>query len=174
VRAIILLPLFLALLTLGESLRSVLEDRRQLSLSSTPGGWYSPNEQHAAAALQSMGLKPGDSVACIGYTACLGDFSWARIAGVRILTEVYNPLDETAYEQLTTYPNLPQVLATLRQQGAKVFVADLRDAPATPAAPALQGWQQLGTSTLYELPLNMPPGAVPAPPAPTAHTKPSI
>ena len=27
----------------------------------------------------------------MGYAACLNNIYWARLAGVRILTEVYNP-----------------------------------------------------------------------------------
>jgi hypothetical protein len=166
------LILFLALLAAGESLRTVFEDRR--NLSGTPGGWYSPNQEHAAAALDSMGLQPGDQVACIGYTACLGDFYWARLARVRILTEIYAPNGLTAYELLAATPNRDQAYATLRAQGAKVLVADFADVPATGTDAALQGWQQLGDSTLYELRLNLPPGTVPVRPPPRPRPKPSI
>ena len=43
---------------------------------------------HVAEGLESLGVKPGDTVACIGHTACLNDPYWARLAGVRILTEI--------------------------------------------------------------------------------------
>ena len=108
-----------------------------------------------------MGLHPGDTVACVGCVACLGDFYWARLAGVRILTEIYAPDGIPAYEFLATLPNRDQAIEVVRQQGAKVLVADFAGAPCRPASPGLQGWQQLGDSTLYELPLNVPEGTVP-------------
>lgn len=162
----------LALLAIGESLRTVLEDRR--NLGGVPGGWYSPNQEHAADALKSMGLQPGDAVACTGYTACLGDFYWARLAGVRILTEIYGPDSTPTYEFLSTLPNRDEAIAVVRAQGAKVLVADFAGAPVAQAGNGLQGWQQLGDSTLYELPLNLPPGTVPRRLPPPPHHKPSI
>jgi len=164
--------LLLALLAAGESLRMVFEDRRQLSAAGVPGGWYSPNQQHAADALRSMGLQLGDGVACVGSVACLSDQYWARLAGVRILTEIYDPIDP-AYEFLEGLPNRDEAIAVVRAQGAKVLVADFGGAPATGDL-ALQGWQQLGDSTLYELPLNVPPGTVPRRPALPVRRKPSI
>jgi hypothetical protein len=166
------LILLLALLAAGESLRAVFEGRRQFSAAGVPGGWYSPNQQHAADALRSMGLQPGDGVACVGSVACLSDQDWARLAGVRILTEIYDPY-VPANEFLDALPNRDQAIAVVRAQGAKVLVADFGGAPAT-GDPVLQGWQQLGDSTLYELPLNVPRGTVPRRPPPPVRRKPSI
>jgi hypothetical protein len=168
------LILLLALLAAGESLRTVFEDRRDLSGLQVPGGWYSPNEEHAATALDSMGLQPGDQVACIGYTACLGDYYWARLAQVRILTEIYAPDGLTAYELLASKPNRDLAYSTLRVQGAKVLVADFANVPVTGTGAILAGWQELGDSTLYELPLDVPPGTVPVRPIPPPRQKPSI
>lgn len=168
------LILLLALLAAGESLRTVLDDRRNLSGLGLPGGWYSPNQEHAATALDSMGLAPGDAVACVGYTACLGDYYWARLARVRILTEIYAPDAVPAYDFLAALPNRDQAIAVARAQGAKVLVADFAGAPVAPTQGWLQGWQQLGDSTLYELPLNVPPGTVPTRPPEPPHHKPSI
>ena len=142
------------------------------SAAGVPGGWYSPNQQHAADALRSMGLQPGDAVACVGGVACLSDQYWARLAGVRILTEIYDPMTP-AYEFLEGLPNRDEAIAVVRAQGAKVLVADFGGAPAT-GDPALQGWQQLGDSTLYELPLNVPRGTMPRRPSPPVRRKPSI
>ena len=168
------LPLLLALLVTGESLRLVLEDRRDLSVTGAHYGWENANEQQAAAALSSMGLRPGDSVACVGYTACLGDYYWARLAGVHILTEIYAPLGTTAYDLLSTIPNREEAISVVRGQGARVLVGDFAGVPSVPCPPALQGWQQLGNSTLYELPLNVPPGTIPQRPAPAPQRTPSI
>lgn len=168
------LPLLLALLAAGESLRLMLEDRRQLSVAGVTYGWQSPKEEQAAAALASMGVRPGDSVACVGYTACLGDFYWARLAGVHILTEIYAPLGTTAYDLLSGLPNRSQAYSIVRAQGDRVLVADFSDVVPEPCPPALDGWQELGNSTLYELPLNVPPGAVPRRPPAASGRKPSI
>lgn len=166
--------LLMAFLAIGESLRTVFEDRRQLSLIPLPGGWYSPRDEHAAEALKSMNLKPGDTVACVGYSACLGDFYWARLAGLRVLTEIYAPDGIPAYEFLTTLPNREKAIEVVRQQGAKVLVADFSGAPVLPTPPGLASWQQLGDSTLYELPLNVPNGTVPKRPPAAPRRKPSI
>jgi 4-amino-4-deoxy-L-arabinose transferase-like glycosyltransferase len=147
------LILLLALLTSFESLRTVFEDRRQLSLVKSPGGWYSPTMVHAAEGLESLGVKPGDTVACIGHTACLNDPYWARLAGVRILTEIYDP-ETPVHSFLADLPNRDEVIATVRAQGAKVLVGDFDNARVSDSDPAFRGWQQLGDTTFYALPLN--------------------
>jgi hypothetical protein len=146
------LILLLALLATGESLRTVFEDRRQLSLIKSPGGWTSPTMVHIAEGLQSLGVKPGDTVACIGHTACLNDPYWARLAGVRILTEIYDP-ETPVYPFLADLPNRDEVIATVRAQGAKVLVGDFDNARVSDSNPAFRGWQQLGDTTFYALPL---------------------
>jgi hypothetical protein len=150
-----LLILLLALLATAESLRTVLEDRRQLALTAAPGGWYSPTMTHAAAALTQLGVQPGDTVACIGFEACLGDFYWARLANVRILTEIYDP-DLPPYPFLLALPNRDQAIATVRAQGAKVLVGNFDRARVSTADPAFTDWHQLDDTTLYALPLNPP------------------
>jgi len=146
------LILLLALLATCESLRTVFEDRRQLSLVKSPGGWYSPTMVHIAEGLQSLGVKPGDTVACIGHTACLNDPYWARLAGARILTEIYDP-ETPVYPFLADLPNRDEVIATVRAQGAKVLVGDFDNARVSDSNPAFRGWQQLGDTTFYALPL---------------------
>jgi hypothetical protein len=146
------LILLLALLATGESLRIVLEDRRQLSLIKSPGGWYSPTMVHVAEGLESLGVKPGDTVACIGHTACLNDPYWARLAGVRILTEIYDP-ETPVYPFLADLPNPDEVIATVRAQSAKVLVGDFGNARVSDSDPVFRGWQQLGDTTFYALPL---------------------
>jgi len=168
------LIVLLGLLATGESLRIILENRRQLAILGISRGWQSPQEEDAAQALTSMGLQPGDRVACIGYEACLGDYYWARLARVRIDTEIYDPEAIPAYEYLTAMPNRDQVIAAARSTGAKVLVADFAGAGVTPADPVMQQWRQLGESTLYELPLNLPSGTVPHPKPPPPRRRPSF
>ena len=147
------LILLLALLATFESLRTVFEDRRNLSVAGHPGGWYSPTMVHVAEGLESLGVKPGDSVACIGHTACLNNHYWARLAGVRILTEIYDP-ETPVYPFLAGLPNRDEVIATVRAQGAKVLVGDFDNARVSDSDPAFRNWQQLGGTTFYALPLN--------------------
>ena len=85
------LILLLALLATGASARTIAELRRQLSVAQSPGGWYDPDTFRAARALNALGVGPGDTIACIGTRACVYDHYWARLAGVRILTEIYEP-----------------------------------------------------------------------------------
>ena len=165
------LIVLLGLLATGESLRIILENRRQLAIVGISRGWQNPQEENAAEALTSMALQPGDHVACVGYEACLGDYYWARLARLHIDAEIYDPESIPAYEYLTEMPNREQAIAAARSTGAKVLVADFAGAPTTPADPAMQQWRQLGESTLYELPLNVPPGTVPHPKPPPPRRK---
>ena len=164
----------LGLLAAGESLRVVLENRRELAVIGISRGWQNPNQSNAAEALRSMGLKPGDAVACVGAEACLGGYYWARLAQVRILAEIYDPYSVPAYEYLASMPNRQQAIDAVRSTGAKVLVADFGVARVTPAEAAMQRWRQLGQSTLYELPLNVPPGTEPHTPPTSQRRRPSF
>jgi hypothetical protein len=147
------LVLLLALLAAGESLRIVFEDRRQIVMRGYPGGWYSPTMIHIADGLQSLGVHPGDTVACVGPVACLNDPYWARLAGVRILAEIYDP--ETPVPQfLAVLPNREQAIGVVRAQGVKVLVGDFGNYRVSDSDPAFLGWQQLDGTTFYALPLN--------------------
>jgi hypothetical protein len=148
------LILLLSLLAAGESLRTVLEDRRHLSGAGLPGGWYSPTMEDAADALSAMGVRPGDAIACAGWKACLDDQYWARLAGARILTEVYIP-DAPAYAYLAGLANRAQVVSVVQAQGAKVLVADFGSARVSDADPFFRQWRRLGDTTFYALPLNL-------------------
>ena len=147
------LVLLLALLAAGGSLRTVLEDRRQLALLGYPGGWYSAKMNDAAQSLSEMGVRPGDSVACVGTVACVRDPYWARLAGVRVLTEIYDK-DTPLYPFLANLPNRELAIATVRGQGAKVLVGDFGVARVSDSDPFFRNWRQLDNTTLYALPLN--------------------
>lgn len=159
------LVVLLAAVSVGESLRLALEARRDgMGL---PHAWYSPRAFGAAAGLAAMGVAPGDEVACMGAAACLNEEYWARLAGVRVLTEVYHPNPAHLLEQWAGLPNRAQVVETLRGQGAKVLVASFAvgSAGEGSAADSLDsapgsgpyGWQRLGTTDFYALPLTVAP-----------------
>lgn len=151
------LVLLLALLATGESARSIADLRRQLSIAHSPGGWYDPGTFNAAHELNALGVGPGDTIACIGARACLYDHYWARLAGVRILTEIYLP--GPLNPELAAMPNREQAFSIVRQQGAKVMVGYFNPGQMTGNTVISAGWQELDNSRLYEFPLNLPPRA---------------
>ena len=142
----------LAFLAAGESLRIALERRR--FETALPHPWYNAEMFSAAQSLQKLGVKPGDEVACMGGYACLNQNYWARLAGVRILTEIYNP-NPNLFEQWAGLPNRAQVLDTLRAQNAKVLVAQLEPASLADDPVAAEGWIRLDNTDLYAYPLTL-------------------
>jgi hypothetical protein len=159
--------LLLAFTSLGQMLRIALQTRRLLA--GLPHTWYSPEIFGAAHSLATLGVQPGDQIACMGTRACVYDHYWARLARVRILTEVYNSNSTDLFSEWSALANRPQVQAILNAQQAKVLVAyfDPADLPSTASSPtpAVLGWRRLGTTNFYALPLNLtPPPAMPEPP----------
>jgi hypothetical protein len=142
----------LALLAVGESARIVGELRRHLVFAMSPTGWYDHDIFPAAHALNSLGVGPGDTVACIGTIACTYDHYWARLAGVRILTEIYEP-NPPLYPYLAAMPNRQQVYDVARRQGAKVLVGYFDPGLMTGTNPVSAGWHELGQTHFYALPL---------------------
>ncbi|MCU1248198.1 MAG: hypothetical protein JWQ49_1227 [Edaphobacter sp.] len=158
--------LLLALLAVGESARTVGELRRNLVFALSPTGWYDHDIFPAAHALNDLGVGPGDTVACIGTIACMYDHYWARLAGVRILTEIYEP-NPPLYPYLAATPNREQVYDVARREGAKVLVGYFDPGLMTGTNPVSAGWRELGQTHFYALPLNLP-----ATPATTTNTHP--
>ncbi len=136
----------LAFLAAGESLRIALEQRREES--GLPHPWYNAEMFGAAHALEQLGIQPGDEVSCMGFYACLNDNYWARLDGVRIVTEVYNP-NGNLYAQWAGLPNRQQVLNVLRGQNAKVLVAQFDPAEINLDPAAAHGWIRLDSTDLY-------------------------
>lgn len=152
------LVLLLALLAVGESARVIAELRRDLNVAGSPAGWYDAEIFQAAHGLNAMGVGPGDAIACVGTRACLYDPYWARLAGVRILTEIYLP-KAPLYPQWTAIPNRELAIDTVRRQGAKVLVGYFSPGLMTGTTPPTAGWRELGESHFYALPLNLPQGS---------------
>jgi hypothetical protein len=156
------LVLVFAVMEPVESLRRLAEMRRQEAVRHLSAGWVHPETVEAVKGLEQLGVKPGDTVACIGWRGCLYDQYWARVAGVRILTEIYAP-DGPADGYLEGMPNRVEAIETVRKQGDKVLVGYFNEARMTGRTAATEGWQQLGESHLYALPLNLPAGAATQP-----------
>ncbi len=149
----VLLLLF-AFLILGEQLRQNAENRRQESPSGH-AAWRDPQIFGAAEGLAKMGVKPGDEIACIGTLACVNDFYWARLAGVRILTEIYESKPDHLIDQLDALPNRAQAYSVVQGQGARVLVGLFDPGEMNPSHPAAAGWVRLGETSYYALPLNL-------------------
>jgi hypothetical protein len=150
----------LALLVIGESARTVGELRREMPFAGLPTGWYNRDIFGAAHALNDLGVGPGDTVACIGTTACLYDPYWARLAGVRVLTEIYEPT-VPLYPSFAAMPNRAEAIDVVRRQGDKVLIGYFTPGLMTGTNPLSSGWRELDSSPFYALPLNLP--ATPSP-----------
>jgi hypothetical protein len=151
------LILLLAVLSVGESLRTVFEDRRQLSTHNSPGGWYSPTMNQVADGLARLGVQPGEPIACIGSSSCLYDHYWARLAGVRILTEIYNDDSKVGARQYyAKLPNRDEALKVVAGTGAEVMVADFGNTQVSDSDSAFRNWRQLGNTSFYALRLVRP------------------
>ncbi len=147
-----------ALLAIGESARIVGELRRNLPSRKSPAGWYDHDIFEAAHALNALGVGPGDSIACIGTRACLYDQYWARLAGVRILTEIYEP-GTPLYPYLAAMPNRDQAYDIVRREGATILVGYFDPGLMTGTNPVSAGWRELDSTPYYALPLNLMPAS---------------
>jgi hypothetical protein len=144
----------LALVAVGDSARIVGQLRRDLVFIKYPAGWYDRNTFRAAQALNDLGVGPGDTIACIGTRACLYDHYWARLAGVRILDEIYEP-ETPLYPALAAESNRDQAYEALRREGAKVLVGYFEPGTINYTDPAASGWRELGGTPFYALPLDL-------------------
>jgi hypothetical protein len=151
----------LALVAVGESARIVGQLRRDLVFIRYPTGWYDRETFQAAHALNDLGVGPGDTIACIGTRACLYDHYWARLAGVRILTEIYEP-ERPLNPNFVSMPNRDHVYDILRGEGAKVLVGYFDPGLMTTSNPVAAGWRELDKTPFYALPLNLPAESAPA------------
>lgn len=147
------LVVLFSMLTLGELLRQDLQNRRDEIVSGPSPAWRSPAMFGAAEALGRMGIKPGDEIACVGTTACLYDNYWARLAGVRILTELYDPVPQHLIAHLDRMPNREQAYRMIKDQGARVLVGAFDPGEMNPTHPASAGWLRLGETNFYALPM---------------------
>jgi hypothetical protein len=142
----------LAFVSLGVVLLGALENRRNGSNFDE----FARQRYDAAEGLAKLGLRPGDEIACMETTACVNDPYWARLAGVRILTEVFNSGTPNLLAELEGLPNRQQVYDVVKAQGAKVIVAAFDPGLMTGETPASKGWVRLGGTNYYALPLNLP------------------
>lgn len=149
------LVVLFACLQLGELYRQDAVNRRDQMVAGNVPAWHDHDQHGAAEGLERLGVRPGDEIACIGEDACLIDHYWARLAGVRLLTEVYEPTHHQLIDRLDAMPNRDIVLSTVRAEGAKVLVGGFDPGEMNASHPAAAGWLRLGETRFYALPLRM-------------------
>jgi hypothetical protein len=109
---------------------------------------YNPEMNPMAEALDAMGLKPGDKIACFGDTACYTDHQWARLAGAQILAEVETPNNADPQQVWDAIPDKHVVTEPLQKMGLRFIVTKFANSARKP-----EGWVQLGDSDFFAYPL---------------------
>lgn len=126
-----------------------LADRRRHTPPAEQGHpGFDPQIFTAAAALDKLGLRPGDKVACMGDLACYTDFYWARLAGTQILGEVETPGKANPITVWNSIPDKRTVTAPLANMGLRYIVSLFPNSETKP-----QGWIELGGSNFFAYPL---------------------
>jgi hypothetical protein len=97
-----------------------------------------------AHALDAMGLKLGDKVACFGDAACYVDPYWARLAGTQLLAEVQTPDNADPQKVWDAIPDVQREIAPLRAMGLKFIVGKFANSAEKP-----KGWVQLGGTDFF-------------------------
>ncbi|WP_419804810.1 hypothetical protein [Terriglobus sp.] len=150
----------LCLLALGESARTAAELRREQSIRGFSRGWQDSPMFDVGASLRESGVPQGSDIACIGTIACLNDPYWMRLAGVRTTTEVFLNHDQVA-QALSALPNRGEVYQAVQREGAPVLVGHFDPADLLTSPLAHEGWQRLGRTGFYALPLKGEPASRP-------------
>jgi hypothetical protein len=114
--------------------------RQATILGGKAHGWESAAEYGTAKKLVSAGISPGSDVSC--FRACNTGPYWARLAGVRITSEIYDPRymsDMTdGNSSWSKLPNKAEIFRTLKTTGSKGIVGEFEHTP-----PADEGWEHL-------------------------------
>jgi hypothetical protein len=128
---------------------SYLLERRRLEPAAHRGeAGYSPEMNPMAEALNAMGLKPGDKIACFGDMACYVDHQWARLAGAQILAEVETPNNADPQQTWDAISDKRTVTEPLQKMGLRLIVTKFANSGRKP-----DGWVQLGDTDFFAYPL---------------------
>jgi hypothetical protein len=147
------LLLLFAFFSIGESVRRVFDLRRNQSAQQIAHGWYAPEIFKAAEALNAMGIGHGEQITCAGTWACLYDHYWARLADVRITSEIYLPQPHP-FASLADTKNLQAAIAAARSTGSQVIVGYFDPVVMQHDDAVTAGWVSLGDTDYYALRLN--------------------
>ncbi len=133
---------------LVQSATYLADRRRHIPPAEQRHSGYDPQVFTAAAALDQLGLQPGDKVACMGDLACYTDFYWARLAGTQILGEVETTGEANPITVWNSIPDKHAVTDPLTHMGLRYIVSLFPNSATKPA-----GWIQLGASNFFAYPL---------------------
>ena len=142
------LVLLFAFLGLSQSATYLADRRRHIPPAEQRHSGFDPQIFTAAAALEKLGLRPGDKVACMGDLACYTDFYWARLAGTQILGEVETPGETNPVSVWNSLADKRTVTDPLAHMGLRYIVSLFPNSAAKP-----DGWIQLGGSNFFAYPL---------------------
>ena len=142
------LTLLFAGIILCQSATYLADRRRHTPPAERGHPGFDPAIFTAAAALDALGLQPGDKLACMGDRACYTDFYWARLAGAQILGEIETPGTASPVAVWNSIPDKAAVTVPLARLGIRYIVALFPYAAREP-----EGWVPLGDSGFFALPL---------------------
>jgi hypothetical protein len=92
----------------------------------------------AAHGLARLGIRPGDEISVIGHSL---DCYYARLAGVRIVAQIWEDPDRVAG---MSAPEVTEVLTELKQVGVKALISRAR-----PGFVNDQGWIAIPRTDMY-------------------------
>ena len=131
---------FMSLAILLSGVQTVIGMRQSAIFSGKTHGWYSSAEYGTARELAAHGVTPGSVVSC--YRACNTGTYWARLAGVRITSEIYDPKymsdAEDGNSSWSKLPNKAGIFQALKATGSKGLIGLFEQTPA-----ADEGWEHL-------------------------------
>jgi hypothetical protein len=98
-------------------LRAALRPNDSGSLTREEGRDNGPSSAAVARELARLGIRPGDEISVLGHSL---DCYYARLAGVRIVAQIWDDPEQVAGLSAT---QVRQVLSQLRQIGVKALVS---------------------------------------------------
>ena len=143
--ALIVLTAGIAIAQAGSYL---LERRRQEPAAHRGEAGYNSELNPMAKALEALGVKPGDKIACFGDMACYVDHQWARLVGVQILAEVQTPNNADPQHLWDSVADKRTITEPLKNMGLRLIVTKFANSARKP-----DGWVQLGDSDFFAYPL---------------------
>lgn len=131
---------FMSLAILVSGAQAVIQMRQSAIFSGKTHGWYSAVEYGTARELPGYGVTPGSLVSC--YRACNTGSYWARLANVRITSEIYDPKymsdAEDGNSSWSKLPNKPAIFQALKATGSRGLIGMFEQTP-----DASEGWEHL-------------------------------
>ena len=139
---------------LSQAVTYLAERRRQTPPAEQRHPGYDREIFPAAAALDQLGLRPGDKIACMGDHACYTDHYWARLADTQILAQVETPGEADPQLVWDGIQDKAAITEPLQKMGLRYIVTTFGNSLRKP-----DGWIELGHSDFFAYPLQTPVAA---------------